>query len=1138
MIRVVRLCLGFVLLTFSVFAEDQAQDAGTIYLEGLRLASGEGCQIDMIRARELYRKAADLGDPRALAWKARSIFRGSHGFSKDEAEARRIFQEIEPQLREMGLNKQPDALGSLCRTLATFDPKGRGQEAFELAKKNTIDGKPSDWATMGRLFQDGIGVLKDEKEAVKWYMKAAEQGDAWSQNSLGACYFNGTGVAKDEKEAVKWYSKSAEQGEAVGQRLLGWCYANGNGVPKDEKEAVKWYTKSAEQGEAVGQRLLGCCYAAGIGVGKDYKKALEWYRKGAEQGDGPATGNVGWCYETGNGVVKDEKEAVTWYGKAADKGDGWSQNKLGNCYANGIGVEKDYKKALDWFRKGADQGDGSATGNVGWCYGTGNGVAKDEKEAVKWYTKAADKGVGSSQNSLGRCYANGIGVEKDYKKALEWYRKGADQGDGSAAGNLGWCYANGKGVVKDEKEALKWYTKAADKGNAWSLQQLGLCYEDGRGVEKDQKKAFEYCLKSAEAGDVWSQNRVGWYFANGNGVEKDYKKALKWYRKAADKENSDAIGNVGWCYETGNGVAKDENEALKWYLQAAKKQNSWAEKRFMAMGDAAYWDKNYSLAAKCFEAAEKLGIKGAGEGLYRLDVQSKKMWEGADPRRGILAKRKAVKGQESENSETARLAGELLSFGYPIEAKKMVQEAIENARWVTADEELAGWYTFAGFCEMANPEVDRASLVSNHTKGWWWWLRPEFAQVGLGSFNCKVGNPQLGLDAPFVSDFISPSAPRRWASILMVQLEWGLMLWQEHSTGWYSRLARASVASNSKGIDYLWATQNLENLGKAKENFEKATKLFSNFSAWAGLAMIARQEGDTLGQEKAIEEMKNILKENAIVDTAKLAKIAKGKAGEKKLEDIAKEIAEKGKARRSKMFEGLTKNGQLPWGNEKGELTFGFGYGSGSGLFHGGLLTIGGQLFIPLFLYVKPDWLMLAYDMCMSSGNLSPYQLTLLYEQLTKRPSTRIRAVSRLVQIHRYLENKEEALRWALLAAEENPQDLATLQTAASVAQWAGDSEKAHAFSVKIVKEEERVRSKTDDSPQNKYLQVYVKIQEADRHLQAREMGKARHLYENALGELEEIGKKYPDWEPTIIRYRIKYLEEKLSEIDQVEEKK
>ena len=1024
MIRWISCWLGFMFFTLPLLAENQGQDAGALYLEARKLAMGEGCQIDMIRARELYRKAADLGDPRALAWKARNIYGGVHGFSKDEAEARRIFQKIEPRLREMGSKKEKDALGSLCRTLATIDPKSRGQEVFELAREVAGDGKPSDLSTLGWFYQSGVGIAKDEKEAVKWYTKSAGQGDVTGQRLLGWCYANGSGIAKDEKEAVKWYTKSAEQGDGKGQRLLGWCYANGIGVVKDEKEAVRWYKKSAEQGEETGQRLLGCCYAAGIGVERDYKKALEWYLKGAEQGDGPATGNVGWCYETGNGVAKDEKEAVKWYGKAAAKGDAWSQNKLGNCYANGIGVEKDYKKALEWYLKGAEQGDGSAMGNVGWCHETGNGVAKDEKEAVKWYGKAAEKGVGWSQNKLGYCYANGIGVEKDYKKAFEWY-----------------C-------------------------------------------------------------------------------------------KAADKENSEALGSVGWCYETGNGVTKDENEALKWYIQAAKKQNSWAQKRLMAMGGIAFWENNYSLAAKCFQAAESFGVKGAGEELYRLDVQMRKTWEGADPRRGILAKRKVVKGEENENSETVRLAGELLSFGYPIEAVKMVQEAIANARWGTPDEELAEWYTLAGFCEMANSDVDRVALVSDYAENWCRWFKPEFAQVGLGLFNCKIGNPQLGLDVSFVSDFISPSEPRRWASLFMGQVGWGLKLWQEESTGWYSRLARAATASPKKGIDYLWATQNLRNPSQAKESFERATKLFPNFSAWVGLAMLAKQEGDTSGQEKAIEEMKNILTENSIRDAANISKTAKGNAGKEKQEDIAKVIIEKGKARRNKIFQGLMNDGKLPWGNEKGEISFGFGYGGGPGLFHAGLLASGMKLFIPLLLNMKPDWLMLLYDMWMRSGSLSAYQLAPFYERLTERPSTRTRAISRLVQIHRYLENKEETLRWAICAAEESPQDIQTLQTAAWVAQWAGESGKAQDFSRKIAKENERPRSESVYSPQDEYLLIYQKINEADRHFHAKEIEKARHLYDRCLYGLETIKKKDPEWEPSIIRYRIKYIEQKLDEID------
>jgi tetratricopeptide (TPR) repeat protein len=433
---------------------------------------------------------------------------------------------------------------------------------------------------------------------------------------------------------------------------------------------------------------------------------------------------------------------------------------------------------------------------------------------------------------------------------------------------------------------------------------------------------------------------------------------------------------------------------------------------------------------------------------------------------------------------------------------------------------------------MANSDVDRVALVSVYAGNWCRWFKPEFAQVGLGLFNCKIGNPQLGLDVSFVSDFISPSEPRRWASLFMAQVGWGLKLWQEESTGWYSRLARAAIASPGKGIDYLWAIQNLKNPSQAKECLEKATKLFPNYSAWVGLAMLAKQEGDTSRQEKAIEEMKNILTENSIRDAANISKTAKGNSGKEKPEDIAKVIIEKGKARRNKIFQGLMNDGKLPWGNEKGEISFGFGYGGGPGLFHAGLLASGMKLFIPLLLNVKPDWLLLLYDMWMRSGSLSAYQLAPFYERLTERPSTRTRAISRLVQIHRYLENKEETLRWAICAAEESPQDIQTLQTAAWVAQWAGESGKAQDFSRKIAKENERPRSESVYSPQDEYLLIYQKINEADRHFHAKEIEKARHLYDRCLYGLETIKKKDPEWEPSIIRYRIKYLEQKLDEID------
>jgi TPR repeat protein len=62
------------------------------------------------------------------------------------------------------------------------------------------------------MYENGYGVTKDDTEAVKWFRKAAEQGNATGQYNLGIMYENGYGVTKDYSEAVKWYRKAAEQG--------------------------------------------------------------------------------------------------------------------------------------------------------------------------------------------------------------------------------------------------------------------------------------------------------------------------------------------------------------------------------------------------------------------------------------------------------------------------------------------------------------------------------------------------------------------------------------------------------------------------------------------------------------------------------------------------------------------------------------------------------------------------------------------------------------------------------------------------------------------------------------------------------------------------------------------------------------
>ncbi|MCH8921990.1 MAG: sel1 repeat family protein, partial [Planctomycetes bacterium] len=90
---------------------------------------------------------------------------------------------------------------------------------------------------VGIMYAQGLGVDRDDAEAVKWYRLAAEQGYAEAQFGLGLMYDGGRGVPQDYAEAVKWYRLAAEQGYAGAQYNLGLMYQNEPGVPQDDRAA-------------------------------------------------------------------------------------------------------------------------------------------------------------------------------------------------------------------------------------------------------------------------------------------------------------------------------------------------------------------------------------------------------------------------------------------------------------------------------------------------------------------------------------------------------------------------------------------------------------------------------------------------------------------------------------------------------------------------------------------------------------------------------------------------------------------------------------------------------------------------------------------------------------------------------------
>ena len=82
----------------------------------------------------------------------------------------------------------------LARALAK--DRTTAKESFSILLNLDPTNYPAAATTLGYLYADGLGVEKNNTEAVKWYRKAAEQGYAGAQANLGVMYENGRGVKR------------------------------------------------------------------------------------------------------------------------------------------------------------------------------------------------------------------------------------------------------------------------------------------------------------------------------------------------------------------------------------------------------------------------------------------------------------------------------------------------------------------------------------------------------------------------------------------------------------------------------------------------------------------------------------------------------------------------------------------------------------------------------------------------------------------------------------------------------------------------------------------------------------------------------------------------------------------------------
>jgi Ankyrin repeats (3 copies)/Sel1 repeat len=143
-------------------------------------------------------------------------------------------------------------------------------------------------------------------DAMFWYLKAADLGDAGAENAIGFMYDNGSGVKQDYSDALTWYRRAADHGFAKAQYNVGLDYDAGLGVQRDVDQARTWVQKAASSGDRDAKKWLDerdLYEAAGVG---DLPAVASLIAKGvdfnAQTGDGSTA--------LMNAVVHGRKEIV------------------------------------------------------------------------------------------------------------------------------------------------------------------------------------------------------------------------------------------------------------------------------------------------------------------------------------------------------------------------------------------------------------------------------------------------------------------------------------------------------------------------------------------------------------------------------------------------------------------------------------------------------------------------------------------------------------------------------------------------------------------------------------------------------------------------------------------------------------
>lgn len=265
---------------------------------------------------------------------------------------------------------------------------------------DTIQPSPTELITMHRDNVEGIRKLHEQQldDAVTLFKRSAIRLYPPAIANLGICYHRGWGVDKNVEMAYKYYLLAAERGDASACHNLGGCYLNGEAVENNDSLAFVWYQRAAKKEYAQSQVMLGKFYEKGLGpVQQSDSIALSYYLPASEKY--PEAAFSAAMILASRDSISQQKEkklrqsqTIRLIEYAADNNLLAAQKFLADCYRDGHYVKKNKKRMVEYLAACAQQGDEQSSLRLARCYERGIRVRKDEQKAYEYYKRLADKG--------------------------------------------------------------------------------------------------------------------------------------------------------------------------------------------------------------------------------------------------------------------------------------------------------------------------------------------------------------------------------------------------------------------------------------------------------------------------------------------------------------------------------------------------------------------------------------------------------------------------------------------------------------------------------------------------------------------------------------------------------------------------